>query len=276
MKTLIAFFSFAAIGIVLCTLMVPDGFVSDFEKTAVYSFCLLGEREEEEAFSRSERAEKESVILFDELTPGNGETLSAEKKETDEHPTYVLLQGGTFRFVFDSEFSDLFVHCVENKLKDRMRVGNGIDYRNFAFIDRMYPMTEPMSDQEVSYVFYKIVRSCTSQVPIHGVLEEITFLREENQLLVRAVISISFEAIAAHYHLYILPPSATFDIRVPFFIEKSEISADIDKINVSCKEGFLSETLLIFACNAAFGKKDYRALFGGALENVFINAGIYG
>lgn len=256
MKYLLAFFALVAAGIVCVTFVVPSSVVSEFEKTAYF---VPSEKRNESALSSSEEVGEDF--------------LPAEKSEEEGS---VLRFGGTFRRVFDRETPEAFVCTLEEKLTGCLHYDGVPDYKSFAFRDRMQPLAEPLSDDEVAFVFYRIVASCTPAVPIKGTLEEISFERSGAFLSARAVLTLDFKALSEFYSISFLPPSATFVLTVPFEIKNSEISVCSEKIELRSESFLLPKTLLIFGCNAAFGKKDYQSLFGEAVENVFVNAGIYG
>ena len=178
-------------------------------------------------------------------------------------------EGGSLTLRFREEEPDLS-ESVERKAQN-----DDLEYRFFAFSDRLSPLIAPLNEVEVGYVFSRIVSSSTLAVPIEGRLEEITFLKEGSDLTTVARIDLDFSLLKGKYHLEWLPDHALFFLCVPFSVNNSEISVNSEDIFLKCETFDLPEALLIFGCNVAFGKKDYRTLFGEAVKNVFINAGIY-
>lgn len=176
----------------------------------------------------------------------------------------------------------LFVRCEEQDptlracVEAKISVEGNIDYKAFAFQGRMPRVVEPLTDLELCYVFSEIVASSTVSVPISGKLEEISFVREGETLLSSARITVSFSRLAERYGLHWLPAAASFFLFVPFSVKSTDISVDFERMYLRCDTFDLPEALLIFGCNAAFGQRDYKTLFGEAVRNVFLNAGIYG
>ena len=254
MKFLLAFLTLVAAGIVALTVTVSPSVVAEWER----SFPVSNRTDRPD---RSEEADREAV---------------AARDAQEERAESVLQNGGIYFRDFREPFPEEFERKTEEKLAGRMLSGGDFDYKSFAFRDRMTPLSEPLSDDELAFVFSKIVSSRTSSVPIRGLLEELSFRNEGGVLSVRAVVTISFSDLSKAYGISFLPPSATFVLSVPFSVKNADISAYSDKIELSCDAFTLPKALLVFACNAAFGKKDYQTLFGEALENVFVNGGIYG
>ena len=252
MRWLVAFFASITIGIiafsVFATPALPDTPVFDF------SFST----------SPSKAQEKEEY------------PMCRETERKDDCPSSVLSGGGIYRKVFDEPFPESFERELEGKLSGCLHYEGAPDYKSFGFRDRMTPLSEPLSDDEVAFVFSKIVSSRTSAVPLSGKLEEISFVNEGGLLTARAVLSFSFSELANAYSIPFLPSSATIVLRAVFDIKNAVISADYDQIELECESFSVPKALLIFGCTIAFGKKDYGKLFGEALENVFVNAGIYG
>ncbi len=271
MRPLLVFFAFIALGIVLSTLFVSPSFVMDFERSAVTSAFVVTEECRSaymvyEEFSRAERDRMEENR--------SAESVAEENVFSD---SFCWLLGGSYRRVFDSGFSPEFVRDLEEKIQTNCLHYDGVpDYKGFAFRDRMKALDAPLSDDELAYVFFEIVKSYTPDVPIKGNLEEISFVNEKGFLRTKGVITLSFAEIAEKYSICFLPPSATFVLTVPFSIKNSEICVCSEGIELTCESFPLPKALLIFGCNAAFGKKDYQSLFGEALENVFVNGGFFG
>ena len=251
MKYLLAFLTLIAAGIVVLTLTVSPSVVAELEKT-----FPLSERTDQ-------NAERKSGI--------NSERASQEGTSTS-----VLKRGGCYYRDFSEPFPEDLERNLNEKLAHSSLSGGVFDYKSFAFRDRMTPLSEPLSDDEIAFVFSKILSFGTSSVPIRGVLEELSFRNESDLLSARAVVTLSFSELAKAYGISFLPPSATFVLSVPFCVKNAEISTYFDEIELSCDSFRMPKALLVFACNATFGKKDYQTLLGEALENVFVNGGIYG
>lgn len=171
-------------------------------------------------------------------------------------------------------YTDAFIANIETKISSNCPLNEfgDYDYKAFSSIVKMQPIKgEVFTLEEISYIFYKIVASNTSDVPINSTLEKIAFLEEKNGLIVTANISVCFVTIADKYRFNWLPESASFVLIVPFKKQNAKYTAVSDKIIVNCTSIKLPKALLVCACNIAFGKADYQSLFGTALSNVFIN-----
>lgn len=239
-------------------------FVSSISATSVNRF------EEGQYYSMGIASEQRLYDFSEKNFPSEGErskdiAVCAEGEKRGS----IFADGGSLSMRFDSEENELRLG-VESKLSTEE-----MDYRSFAFKDRMEPLHDPLEDGELCYVFSRIVSSSTATVPIKGMLEEISFSKEGEKLIAVAEIDLDFSLLKAAYALAWIPEHARFCICIPFFVKESEISVDFDGIILRCESFELPEALLVFGCNAAFGKRDYRTLFGEAVKNVFVNAGIY-
>lgn len=264
-------------------LCLPSAYVAKLEENGYYSLGLEGELR---LFDFSEKGEgekctveAEEICSFPEeeasFLPGEqeegppfGEEVAGEKDHTRHS---VFEEGGTL--IRDSDEEDV---ALAFSVRSKVPIEGELIYRSFAFQDRLPPLTDPLTDQELCFVFAEIVASSTLAVPIKGKLEKISFVKEGENLTASADITLCFSLLAEQYHLSWLPDYAHFSLVVPFVVKNSEISVISNKIVLSCESFALPEALLIFGCNVAFGKRDYRTLFGEAIKNVFLNAGIYG
>jgi len=234
-----------------------------FEVTDEVSSTL--KEEGEDPLSKGESRENEEEESVAEACAEEDRTLA------DETSFSVLLSGGFF--LMEEGFDD---PSLAERVDEKLRWGETeSDYRAFAFDDRMQPSDSPLTDEEVAFVIARIVSTYTLAVPIHGVLENISFSREGDDFFARAVIGLRFDELREMYSLSWLPSYAEFTLTVPGEVKESKISVISDKISLKCDSFFLPEALLVFGCNMAFGKRDYKTLFKIAIENVFINAGIY-
>ena len=180
-------------------------------------------------------------------------------------------KNGRAAFVFDESSSDLSL-----AISEKLCAAEEVDYRAFAFVDRLPPLCEPLSLAEVAYVFARIVSAATEKVPIDAGLAEIAFTKEDSTLSVCACITLGLDRLSKAYGIAGLPECAVFSASMSFYVENAEISVDLETITVVCETFELPEALLIFACNLAFGKKDYKRIFGEAVRNVLVNARICG
>ncbi len=242
---------------------VSDRFVARLEEGQVYS---LGLASESRLFTFSEKTQEEPRIVSESLP----ESKSKEAVQEKPKAASVFYEGGSISMCFEEEYPDL-----ELSVKSKVPIDEELVYRSFAFQGRLPELKETLSDAELCYVFSKIVASCTPAVPLKGKLEQISFEKKEDHLNAYAEIYLDFTGIAKQYHIGWLPEGAHFSISIPFLVKKSEISVISDKIVLICDTFPLPEALLVFGCNMAFGKRDYRTLFGEAVKNVFLNAKIY-
>ena len=180
-------------------------------------------------------------------------------------------KSGRAVFVFDESSSDLSL-----PISEKLCATEEVDYRAFAFVDRLPPLSEPLSLAEVAYVFARIVSAATEKVPINGKLTEITFVKECSTLSVCACVTLELDHLSEAYGIAGLPECAVFSASMSFCVENADIFVDLETITVICETFELPEALLIFACNLAFGKKDYKRIFGEAVRNVLVNARICG
>ena len=180
-------------------------------------------------------------------------------------------KSGRVVFVFDEGSSDLSL-----EISEKLCSSEEVDYRAFAFVDRLPPLSEPLSLAEVAYVFARIVSAATEKVPIDARLSEIAFTKEDSTLSVCACITLGLDRLSKAYGIAGLPDCAVFSASMSFCVENADIFVDLETITVVCETFELPEALLIFACNLAFGKKDYKRIFGEAVRNVLVNARICG
>lgn len=191
---------------------------------------------------------------------------------SQEAPTSIFgEEEGSCTFYFDVDQTE-----IADAIAQKIPTEGPIDYRGFAFMDRLPALSAPLSDRELCFVFAAIVESATLSVPVTGRLEYVSMSKKGESLSTEAKILLDLTDLIRSRSLYWLPESADFTVTLEFEIKNTEISVIYDKISVRCNSFEIPEALLVFGCNVAFGKKDYRVLFGMAVTNVFKNARIYG
>ena len=255
MKLSVAFL-FLLASCFLLAYAIPIETISLWEGSLCYSMGLAGER-------RLPGMQEESAVITS--------TIPAFLPE-ESSPSIFGVEEGCFTYSFVGEQKELLTSAIAQKVP----VNGAIDYRGFAFTDRLPALSAPLSDEELCYVFAAIVESATLSVPIKGRLEYISMTKKGVSLSAEAKILLDLTDLIRSRRLYWLPESADFTITMAFELKNSEISVIYDKISVRCDNFEIPESLLVFGCNVAFGKKDYRGLFGTAVTNVFTNARIYG
>lgn len=164
---------------------------------------------------------------------------------------------------------------LSDSIAKKIPAEGDVDYRGFAFTDRLPPLTSVLSDEELVYVFAQIVSSAGEKVPIDGRLETITFVNNGEYLYAFARIVLDTSGLAEKYGIVGLANVAVFSLSMCFVVKNSYISVDFEKLHVHCETMELPEALLIFGCDLAFGKRDYKKVFEEAIKTVFVNAGIY-
>ncbi|GEM_PF-4819576 len=272
MRGLIAAFSAIALAVSLLFWNLSPSFVFSFEEKASLTMGVFSERKYSPLDEGSNDRTNETAENEKEARE---ESAVGQAPEKQERKASVFYHDGAAEYTFLEPMSELFVSNLENKLSDCLHYDGVPDYKSFAFQGRMTPLASPLTDEEVAYVFARIVSSRTSAVPIRCHMEEITFEKSGELLTARAKITVDFRELSNQYKLGFLPNRTAFSLYVPFKVINSEISACLEEVEVRSESFSLPKALLIFGCNVAFGKKDYQSLFGEALENVFVNAGIY-
>lgn len=248
LSLLVAFF----VGAAFC--FVPKEEVGTLEGELYYSMGIVGEPR-----------------LF--YSEDHSETCAAEKTIEPIAPTgesVFTCPVGRVTYLFEDRGNDLSASIAE-----KIPTDGKIDYRGFAFEDRLPSLLEPLTDEEVVFVFEQIVSSATEKVPIDGALTEITFEKDGDALRAFARIGLGLKRLVSKYRISGLPEYAVFSVSMSFHLKDSHISVDSEKTVVCSETIDLPEAVLLFVCNLAFGEKDYKSIFGNAVKNVFVNARIY-
>lgn len=245
------------VGFALCSL--PQDRVARVEDELHYSMGIVRERR---------------LFVFGDESCSNGISAPSVDLPIDpydgEEVSIFTRQTGNAIFLFEKESADLSLSIAA-----KIPTEGEIDYRAFAFEDRLPVLLAPLTDEEIVYVFARIVSSATERAPIEGSLTEITFEKEEESLRAFARITLGLKGLIDKYRLVGLPEQAVFSVSMTFSLKNSYISVDFNKTSVCCETMDIPEAVLLFGCNLAFGRKDYKALFGNAVKNVFVNARIY-
>ena len=240
------------IGVVVC--FVPQEQIGRMEERLHYSMGVASE-----------------CRLFSLCEEGNDVVSDAAIEFSEEKTESVFAcKAGRETFLFEKDEIDLSA-----SIASKIPTDGEVDYRAFAFEDRLPELLAPLTDDEIVYVFARIVSSAAEKTPIDGSLTEITFEKEECVLRAFARITLGLNRLVETCHIVGLPEYAVFSISMTFCLENSHISVDSDKTTVRCETMDIPEAVLLFGCNLVFGKKDYRELFGNAVKNVFVNARIY-
>ena len=255
---------------------LPSVYIERWEESGYYSMGIKGERRLFDFAEETQTAYSLEETYFpgegkDEADPASDDDGEGQGEDSVEREKSVFREGGTLVQTFETEDRDLAAG-----VRRKVPIEGEITYRDFAFQGRLPALSAPLTDLELCYVFSEIVASSTLAVPIKGELEKISFVKEEDLLTASAEITLCFTLLAEKYHISWLPDYAHFSLVIPFSVKDSEISVISGRISLRCETFDLPEALLIFGCNMAFGKRDYRTLFGDAVKNVFLNAGIYG
>ena len=253
MRWVVAVFLIITLAVGIAVSFLPKDRVGRLEGELHYSMGLVGERR-----------------LFSFCEGGDASFSVTSSKNATMDSSVFTSTCASATFCFDPKRED-----IASAIAEKVPIEGEIDYRGFAFADRIPPLIEPLSDIEVAYVFAQIVSTATAKVPIDGELAEITFDKEGDELRAVARITLGLTRLAEKYRLIGFPSNAAFCVSMQFSLKDSHISVDFDNISVECETMDLPEALLLFGCNLAFGKKDYKELFGNAVKNVFVNARIY-
>ena len=239
------------VGAVFCS--VPKESIGEIEGSLRYSMGLCGETR---------------LFYMDDYNEACAENTTAPIVHEGES-VFTCAVGGV-NYLFDGEGENLSASIAA-----KIPMEGEIDYRGFAFEDRLPPLLEPLSDDELVYVFARIVSSATEKVPIDGTLTEISFEKDGDVLRAFARVSLGLVRLAEKYRISGLPQYAVFSVSMCFHLKEAHISVDSEKTVVCSETIDLPEAVLLFVCNLAFGEKDYKLIFGNAVKNVFVNARIY-
>lgn len=276
MKTYLCGLTVVTVLAVLLCFFGDVSFVSAFEESSTVSLGIARERRFPEITFERQSVRAESLSEEKKAqTPLKEEESKAEptviEPSDEDCAVSVFTADGHFQADLRGGFDEALIRRVEEKVGSKA----GEDYTLFSTERKMQPMEEPLDERELSYVLSEMIVAYTYSLPIKGELAEISIDRRGDFLLGKIRVEVRFEELAEKYHMDSIPTEALFCISVPIEVKNSEISVLSEEIELKSESHAIPDVLLIFGCNAIFGKQDHRALFGVVVKNVLVNAGIY-
>ncbi|MBP5404731.1 MAG: hypothetical protein J6Y74_02150 [Clostridia bacterium] len=277
MKTYLIGLAAVIVSLVLICFFGDVSFVPAFEEQATVSLGIARERrfpeiDFEQAFVR---AETPSEVKNEELSEPK-EVPEAEPSEEssfkEEAPfESVFTADGHYQADLRGGFDEDLIRRVEEKVGSQA----GENYILFSAQGKMTPLADPLDERELSYVLSEMIVSYTSSLPIKGKLAEVSIDKNGDCLVGKIRVEVRFEELAEKYHMDSVPTEALFCLTIPIEVGNSEISVISEEIELKSESRSIPDVLLIFGCNAVFGKQNHRAIFAGVVKNVLVNAGIY-
>ena len=268
--------------IVTASLSVDASFMRAFEESAVVSVGITtGERHFPEIdFERGEGGGEQAPAdhVAKGLSGGNVPVVARSESEPEkgcvaESMDGFFSRGGVYSVDTSNGFSAEVIQSATRKIS--LSIGDTIDYGRFGSEDGLPPLSEPLDETELAFVFSEMIRAYMRSLSVGAELASISFSLEDERLQVDARVTVSFEELGKKYHFSGLPPTVVFRIGVSFLLENSELSVKSEESFIECESFPVSTSLLLFGCRRVFGMDDPRSAFASVVKNVFVNAGIY-
>ena len=259
MKLMIVF-SILLVVVFSVSVFLPIERVAELEKSMYYAVGIAGD-------SRF-YLQKETESIADMLSAGN--PSSQDETDFTYEGSIFEAEKGAVTFLPKEMSPDL-----ADRITRKLPSDSEITYKDFAFADDFPCLSEPLTDEEVAFVFAQIVAFAYLSFPIKGQLTEISFFKNGDSLRLFSRIEVGLTLLEQARKIEKMPEMITFSASMIMNVKNSYISVNSDNISLHCESVDLPESSLIFGCNLAFGKKDYKSLFAEAVGKVFVNAGIY-